>query len=58
MTLFQKLAVALDLGAEFGGGEGGPGSTGAPLWRICTVQVNKTQKYHVQTKPRPEFVKA
>jgi hypothetical protein len=54
MTLFQKyatLAVALDLGVEFGGGEGGTRSAGASLWRICTVQVYKTQKYHVQTKP-------
>ena len=46
--MFQKLAVALDLGAEFGGGEGGTGPAGAPLWRICTVQVYKT---HIQTKP-------
>jgi hypothetical protein len=57
MTLFQKLAVALDLGVEFGGGEGGPGSAGAPLWRICTVQVYKTQKNHVQTNPKKTLVR-
>jgi len=43
--------LQLDLGAEFGGGAGGTRSAGAPLWRICTVQVYKTQKYHGQTKP-------
>ncbi len=54
MTLFLKLAIALDLGAEFGGGESGTGSTGAPLWRICTVQVYKT---HVQTNPNITLVR-
>jgi hypothetical protein len=50
MKISGHWSDVLDLGAEFGGREGGTGSAGAPLWRICTVQVYKTKKYHGQTE--------